>query len=51
MSSLVLNFDEQDQYVFRANAGLRKEVVLAEEEFGRIIHDVEAHVSFQMWLN
>lgn len=36
MSSLILNFDERGQHVFKANYGLSEKIVSSEEELARI---------------
>ncbi|KAJ6780590.1 hypothetical protein PWT90_07117 [Aphanocladium album] len=41
MSGLILNFDAQGHHIFKANSGLSKEIMSAEEEFARIFRDIE----------
>ncbi|KAJ2976473.1 hypothetical protein NQ176_g4931 [Zarea fungicola] len=41
-SCMILNFDQHGKYIHIANSGLEKDIVHAEEDFSRIIRDVES---------
>lgn len=41
---MILNFDQHGKYIHIANSGLEKDIVHAEEDFSRIIRDVESLV-------
>lgn len=45
VSSLILNFDDRGQHIFKSNYGLSKKIMSAEEEFSRIFRDIEESVS------
>ncbi|KAI8313857.1 hypothetical protein K4K61_006483 [Colletotrichum sp. SAR11_59] len=40
-SNLILNFDDDGEYMFRANTGMTPPIVAAEEAFARIFHETE----------
>ncbi|CAI0645391.1 unnamed protein product [Colletotrichum noveboracense] len=40
-SNLILNFDVDGEYMFRANTGMTPHIVAAEEAFARIFHETE----------
>jgi hypothetical protein len=44
ISSLILNFDMDENYVYRINVGLSEKVMSSEEAFSRVFHEIESTV-------